>query len=435
MIRWLFSKTVRDASAMHKQVYRMLCAQRDLMTQPACALVTDALADLRRALHDGEPVGKLREKMWTCEEVANKWLKPYPHPIWRENIEVLLVAIAVAMAIRTFFLQPFKIPTGSMQPTLYGVTAEPDAFPLWTSTSQEQALAALQKIIQAQKDMVIPTGWARVKDWFRGISYVHYVAPVDGQVQVGPMLKIFIFNIKQTITIGDVSHTFWFPPDYGESAVSPNQDPFVYRAGFVNGRYFHKGDDVVKLAVKAGDHLFVDRVSYNFRKPARGDIVVFMTKGIPEDQREAWHIPPDEFYIKRLCGLSGETILLQQDYTVTGVPNLVEPDVPVGHLVVNGQPLSASTPHFEGLYSFDNPPQGDKTIAYHGDGYYGHAMLQRLAPGQQFQIRSDRLFVMGDHTMDSLDSRYWGDFPANAVVGRAFFVYWPLSSRFGWGNQ
>ena len=61
------------------------------------------------------------------EKVANKWLKPYPNAAWRENVEVLLVALAVAMGIRTFFLQPFKIPTGSMQPTLYGVTSrEPD---------------------------------------------------------------------------------------------------------------------------------------------------------------------------------------------------------------------------------------------------------------------------------------------------------------------
>jgi len=58
------------------------------------------------------------------EKTANKWLKPYPNSALRENIEVALVAIAVAMAIRTFFLQPFKIPTGSMQPTLYGVTEE-----------------------------------------------------------------------------------------------------------------------------------------------------------------------------------------------------------------------------------------------------------------------------------------------------------------------
>ena len=61
--------------------------------------------------------------MENLEKAANKWLKPYPNAAWRENVEVLLVALAVAMGIRTFFLQPFKIPTGSMQPTLYGVTS------------------------------------------------------------------------------------------------------------------------------------------------------------------------------------------------------------------------------------------------------------------------------------------------------------------------
>ena len=62
--------------------------------------------------------------MENLEKAANKWLKPYPNAAWRENVEVLLVALAVAMGIRTFFLQPFKIPTGSMQPTLFGVTSE-----------------------------------------------------------------------------------------------------------------------------------------------------------------------------------------------------------------------------------------------------------------------------------------------------------------------
>ena len=95
-------------------------------------------------------------------------------------------------------------------------------------------------------------------------------------------MKFLIFNIKQTLVIGGVAHTIWFPPDYGEV-------PLAYRAGlrkrtnFEDGQFYHKGDEVVKLRVSAGDHLFVDRLTYNFRKPGRGEIVVFQTKGIEPD--------------------------------------------------------------------------------------------------------------------------------------------------------
>jgi signal peptidase I len=43
--------------------------------------------------------------------------------------------------------------------------------------------------------------------------------------------------------------------------------------------------------------------------------------------------------------------------------------------------------------------------------------------------------VFGDNTVNSLDSRYWGDFPEQNVIGKSFFVYWPFSQRFGWGQR
>jgi signal peptidase I len=116
MIRWFLSRTVRDATAMGKHVRKLLHHQRDILSPEAVEGIHKALASLNAVLAGKVSKAELQKEMQNLENAANKWLIPYPHPGWRENVEVLLVALAVAMAIRTFFLQPFKIPTGSMQP-------------------------------------------------------------------------------------------------------------------------------------------------------------------------------------------------------------------------------------------------------------------------------------------------------------------------------
>src|SRR5450432_3672648 len=176
-LRWFISSDVRNAVALRKHVQRILSAQRDILAPPAIENVRRALADLTGALNSGAKGEALKKEMGKLEEAANKWLKPYPNALWRENVEVLLVALAVAMAIRTFFLQPFKIPTGSMQPTLFGVTSVPD----FTKINYWQADAArtradLFEQIKLRNDIQIPTGWARVRAWLHGDSYVHVIA-------------------------------------------------------------------------------------------------------------------------------------------------------------------------------------------------------------------------------------------------------------------
>jgi signal peptidase I len=395
IVQWFLSKTVRQASAMGKHVQKLLDHQRDILPPKNLAQVQSALSDLSRAIADNVDPAKLEQQMQKLEDAANKWLKPYPAPAWRENIEVLLVALSVAMGIRTFFLQPFKIPTGSMQPTLFGVTSS--------------------NLVHAP-GFKIPTGWQRVREWFEGTSYLHVVAESDGRLDaVEAPVRFLIFNLKQTLWVGGRAYTIWFPPDYG----APPYGSLEMRSELRSGQPFRQGEDIVKLRVNAGDHLFVDRLSYNFRAPKRGEIIVFETRGIDP-------LPQDQFYIKRLVALGCERVQIGDDR----------------HLILDGKRLDASAPHFEKVYSFD-PKQPPRESEYSGHvnekvvrSYYPN--YGPLAPNfpdanASYTIRTNHYMVMGDNTMNSLDSRSWGDFPASNVIGKSFFVYWPITDRFGWG--
>jgi signal peptidase I len=402
-LQWFVSKTVRQATAMRNHVRKLLNHQRDVLPAPNLEGMSSAAGKLEEAIKNKADKATLEKQMENLEDAAKKWLKPYPNAAWRENIEVLLVALTVAMGIRTFFLQPFKIPTGSMQPTLYGVT----------STN-----------LISDPNFKMPTGWQRVREWFQGTSYIHVVAKNDGELEWESPFKILIFSIKQRIWIAGTPHTIWFPPDYG----APPTGTLEYRAGLEHRHYYHRGEDVVKLRINAGDHLFVDRLSYNFRPPKRGEIIVFDTHGIDR-------LPPDQqntFYIKRLVGLGGETLSLQKDYILGGSPQGTKP---VGHLVIDGKPLSASTPHFQSLYSFSGASRNSEVLQYREGHYFGHGLIGNLEPGAQFHVEPHHYFVMGDNTMNSSDSRYWGDFPEEKVIGKSFFVYWPITDRFGLGYK
>jgi signal peptidase I len=361
-------------------VWRLLMAQRDILTPQAIEALTSATQNLQNALAVKTAKSALQKEMENLEKAANKWLKPYPHPAWRENVEVLLVALAVAMGIRTFFLQPFKIPTGSMQPTLYGVTSE--------------------NLIQ-RPNFKIPTGLTRVREWLQGASYIHVVATTDGNLErIEAPLRFLIFNVWQRLLVGGEWHTVWFPPDYGSGSLDA-------RAGVYPGQFFRKGQDVIRLRVTCGDHLFVDRLTYNFRRPQRAEIIVFETKGINHPS-----VPQDQFYIKRLVALGGERVRIGKDH----------------HLIINGVRLDAATPGFENVYTFREDAGENE--------YFGHTQVEKFYnEEQEFQLRQDHFMVMGDNTRNSLDSRFFGDFSQEFVIGKSWFVYWPITKRFGCGYR
>jgi signal peptidase I len=379
-LRWFLSGTVRQATEMVRQVRKLLNAQRDILSPSAIGAVDAAILQAQEAINSGADNATLTMRMEDIETAAGKYLKQYPNPGLRENIEVLLVAIAVAMAIRTFFLQPFKIPTGSMQPTLYGVTAEN---------------------LVDKPGFKMPGFLTRVFDaCFYGRFYHQLIAEDDGQVVEVPSVEHFIrFINKQTIVVQyangrRVDKTLWFAPD----------ERFESRSGLDTRSSFRKGEPIVRFVETTGDHLFVDRLTYNFRRPQRGEIIVFMTRGIEG-------LTQDQFYIKRLVGLPNETISIGQDR----------------HVRVNGTRLDASAPHFENVYSF-------ATNSLPRDSHYsGHIPMGRFADDSKVTISDKHLMVFGDNTANSLDSRYWGELCEQNVIGKSCFVYWPISKRFGVG--
>ena len=400
--RWFISRTVRHATTMRKHVRHMLDAQRDILSPQAIENVSASLAELNTAIHSNIKKDELFKLMQKTDEVADKWLKKYPNANYRENVEVFLVALAVAMGIRTFFVQPFKIPTGSMQPTLYGVVSTPDM-------SHRRQMPPTFTDDQAKKRdaLVFPTGIDRVKDWFAGISYLEVKAKVDGTLeQVGEPFGIRVINFWQTLTIGGKTHIIFFPPDYGQSTLQN-------RTGLERGDVFKKGDAVVRMKIQAGDHLFVDRLTYNFRKPKRGEIAVFATAGIEDYRRDTWKMPGDQFYIKRMVAMRNERVQIGADQ----------------HLIINGTRLDSSTPHFENVYATTQASTDPDNL------FNGHTPMVLFTDGNEFKVRSNHFMVMGDNTGNSLDSRFFGDVDMDYIIGKEFFVYWPLTKRFGWGNK
>ena len=188
------------------------------------------------------------EKTW--QDIGKEWL------------DTLVVALSVAMAFRAYFYEPFKIPTGSMQETLWGYHTEAgvekgawDAFPL------------------------------SIGKWLlTGSKTVDWKAPVSGTVRCMPRHDGFA-----TVKIGTSTEEWSLPTDACRE---------------LHGRYVKAGETLWKGSITTGDFIFVNRWKWNFFQPQDGEVMIFSTTGIAA-------LPQGTHYIKRMKARPGETYVLE----------------------------------------------------------------------------------------------------------------------------
>lgn len=133
------------------------------------------------------------------------------------------------------------------------------------------------------------------------------------------------------------------------------------------------------------EYVLTNLITLRFGPPVKGDVIVFKA---PPD--------PEKDFIKRVVGLPGDTVMVKD-----------------GDVYVNGTIYDES--------SYLNPSV--KT--------YGGTFLK---DNETITVPSDEYFVMGDNRPYSSDSREWGFVPSANIIGKSFFVYWPLNEVHGVSN-
>lgn len=157
------------------------------------------------------------------------------------------------------------------------------------------------------------------------------------------------------------------------------------RTFVAEARYIPSGSMLPTLQIN--DRLIVDKVSYKFKDPKRGDIVVFAPTAALEKQN--FH----DAFIKRVIGLPGDKVELKE-----------------GKVYINDKPLA------ENYLEDTQQTLIDVCLS-----------VQQPYLSKTVTVPSASYLVLGDNRKNSYDSRCWGIVPREKIIGRAMVRFWPLN--------
>ncbi len=390
-------KWKKEAKLLYKGAKKYIHYKRDLLKPDRIEEIESRRADLLEAVKTNDKE-KTEEASKQLRNTCEKALPSFPQQsAWEENVEVIFVALVVALGLRAYVVQPFRIPTNSMQPTLNGINIHAGG-------------ADYEKPWFGQR-------W--VEYVLRGTSYEDIVAENDCHVTGLRDASWFLFT-RTEVAFSDGTKIKIAAPDsevgrHLKDPTSPDEFPRL--------RSFKKGEPILRGRVNTGDLVLVDKVSYHFRRPARGEVFVFDTRGILTGGRKTGPMADQEgtHYIKRLCGVPGDTL------------SITPPNLWVNDRIAQ-EPGIQRVIRAEGLYH-DFNPNGYELANPGSKPRYPCPLSQ---PGEKFHLASEaapgmrEYAALGDNTKNSLDSRYWGSAKEFNLAGPALFSLWPITSGH-WG--
>ena len=380
-LRTKASKNRHQLALTKKYLQKRLLREGDLFTEAQTAAIAAQIAEIDAVdMKNAEAVKTCLEHLGS--EKAQRQLPPPPSCLWfRNNYETIVIALALAFGIRALFVQPFKIPTGSMQPTLWGIHYE------------------------ASKGE-LPKG--KFTCLFNYLNYsqrpLDVVSESDGALDMDSFMPVqsSILNSKCSFRIGGKTYIVSGTADRIKRIM---YDDVLTPKGSL---YFRKGETILHGNLCSGDHLFVNRLVFNYREPRRGDITVFITDGLTD---LLGHGFGGRFYVKRLVGLPGDTL------KISGKKLYVKPKGENDFKIIEGSPAFAKVHSAVDGYN----------------GYVNFRSAQYLRDANEtYTVPEGQYFMLGDNSVNSLDSRFWGTVPRRNLVGTVQIVWWPFAEHWGW---